>query len=107
MTKILLAEDDDSMRTFLASALRRAGHDVQDYADGETALQWLVHEPAAPAARATWKGPYLDGQIPVDPWNNPYKIITPGPNGKPFAVISYGADGRQGGEGLDADITAK
>ena len=42
MTKILLAEDDDSMRGFLAAALRRAGHDVQDYADGEGALQALV-----------------------------------------------------------------
>ena len=44
MTKILLAEDDDSMRGFLAAALRRAGHDVQDYADGEGALQALERE---------------------------------------------------------------
>ncbi|HBJ41851.1 MAG TPA: response regulator, partial [Hyphomonas sp.] len=29
MTKILLAEDDDSMRLFLAAALRRAGHEIQ------------------------------------------------------------------------------
>lgn len=91
----------------IESALQIMRLDIGTLPDGETALQWLVHEPAASAARATWKGPYLDGQIPVDPWNNPYKIITPGPNGKPFAVISYGADGRQGGEGLDADITAK
>jgi two-component system, cell cycle response regulator CpdR len=44
VTKILLAEDDDSMRGFLAAALRRAGHDVQDYADGEGALQALERE---------------------------------------------------------------
>ena len=44
MTKILLAEDDDSMRAFLAAALRRAGHEVQDYADGETALAALERE---------------------------------------------------------------
>ncbi len=44
MTKILLAEDDDSMRGFLAAALRRAGHDVQDYADGEGALHALERE---------------------------------------------------------------
>ena len=44
MTKILLAEDDDSMRTFLAAALRRAGHEIQDYADGETALHALERE---------------------------------------------------------------
>ena len=44
MTKILLAEDDDSMRSFLAAALRRAGHEVQDYADGEGALEALERE---------------------------------------------------------------
>jgi two-component system cell cycle response regulator CpdR len=44
VTKILLAEDDDSMRGFLSTALRRAGHDVQDYADGEGALQALERE---------------------------------------------------------------
>ena len=44
MTKILLAEDDDSMRLFLAAALRRAGHEIQDYADGESALSALERE---------------------------------------------------------------
>lgn len=44
MAKILLAEDDDSMRSFLAAALKRAGHEVQDYEDGETALSALERE---------------------------------------------------------------
>ncbi len=44
MTKILLAEDDESMRMFLAAALRRAGHEIQDYADGESALSALERE---------------------------------------------------------------
>jgi len=44
MTKILLAEDDSSLRTFLAAALRRAGHDVQDHEDGEGALEALERE---------------------------------------------------------------
>ena len=44
MAKILLAEDDDSMRSFLAAALKRAGHEVQDYEDGETALAALERE---------------------------------------------------------------
>ena len=91
----------------IESALQIMRLDVGTLPDGEAALQWLVREPEDPAVRATWKGPYLDGQIPVDPWNNPYKIVAPGPNGKPFAVISYGADGRTGGEGLNADIMAK
>ena len=39
MAKILLAEDDDSLRLFLAKALQRAGHDVVDKADGLTAME--------------------------------------------------------------------
>ncbi len=41
MAKILLAEDDDSMRGFLAKALERAGHDVISCADGEEGLEAL------------------------------------------------------------------
>jgi len=43
--------------------------------------------------------------VPVDPWGNPYQYNAPGANG-PYDVISYGADGREGGEGIDADITS-
>jgi general secretion pathway protein G len=39
----------------------------------------------------------------TDPWGNPYVYNSPGANG-PFEVISLGADGREGGEDLDADI---
>ena len=39
--RILLAEDDDAMRTFLAGALQRAGHDVNAVADGDAALAAL------------------------------------------------------------------
>lgn len=41
MARILLAEDDESMRGFLAKALKRAGHDVEDVADGEEGLDQL------------------------------------------------------------------
>ena len=42
MARILLAEDDDSVRSFLARALRRAGHEVCDLPDGMTALDWIT-----------------------------------------------------------------
>ena len=41
MTRILLAEDDDSLRGFLARALERAGYEVTACADGEEALEKL------------------------------------------------------------------
>ena len=41
MSRILLAEDDDSLRGFLARALERAGHEVTSCADGEEAVTYL------------------------------------------------------------------
>jgi two-component system cell cycle response regulator CpdR len=41
MTRILLAEDDDSLRGFLARALERAGYDVRACADGDEAIEAL------------------------------------------------------------------
>ena len=41
MSRILLAEDDDSLRGFLARALERAGHAVTACADGEEAVSFL------------------------------------------------------------------
>jgi len=52
-----------------------------------------------------WDGPYLPRDVPLDPWGNPYVYTVPGEDGKPYAILSYGKDGRLGGEGDDADIT--
>ncbi|MFZ4601351.1 MAG: cell cycle two-component system response regulator CpdR [Caulobacterales bacterium] len=45
MARILLAEDDDSLRSFLALNLKRAGHEVEAYEDGDTA--WAALERGA------------------------------------------------------------
>ncbi len=45
MARILLAEDDDSMRGFLANALERAGHEVVACADGDEGLDALNAAP--------------------------------------------------------------
>ena len=39
-----------------------------------------------------------------DPWGNPYQYVQPGKS-EPYDIICYGADGREGGTGADADIT--
>jgi two-component system cell cycle response regulator CpdR len=41
IVRILLAEDDDSLRGFLARALERAGYEVVACPDGETAVEAL------------------------------------------------------------------
>ncbi len=44
-------------------------------------------------------------ETPVDPWGHPYQYNSPGSAG-PYEVISFGQDGREGGEGVDADISS-
>ena len=43
--------------------------------------------------------------VPLDPWNHPYQYLCPGRN-EPFEIVSLGADGREGGDGADADISS-
>jgi general secretion pathway protein G len=43
-------------------------------------------------------------RLPKDPWGNAYHYASPGRDGRQFEIFSYGADGREGGEGEDADI---
>lgn len=50
----------------------------------------------------SWNGPYLRRGLPLDPWNNDY--VYEG-DGRSFTLISFGADGQQGGEGDDSDIS--
>lgn len=76
--------------------------DVGRYPTNQEGLQALR---ARPSSTEKWNGPYLKKEIPVDPWNNPYVYRTPGRNGG-YEIVSYGADGREGGEGENADITS-
>ena len=59
-----------------------------------------------PGGAATWNGPYLKGAaVPKDPWGHPYIYRSPGEHG-PYDIISYGADGQEGGTGTSADIVS-
>src|ERR1700692_4143548 len=54
---------------------------------------------------AAWNGPYLKGgNIPNDPWDNGYVYVSPGEHG-PYDIVSYGADGQEGGSGVASDIS--
>jgi len=70
------------------------------YPKGKDGLQDLV---SAPRDTTSWKGPYLKGEIPNDPWGNPYIYECPGRyNQSSYDIMSTGYDGRDGG---DDDIT--
>jgi len=53
--------------------------------------------------KPNWDGPYLPKSVPLDPWGNPYVYRFPGNNGE-FDLLSYGADGQEGGSDNNADI---
>ena len=59
-----------------------------------------------PANLAQWQGPYLPQEIPVDPWGHAYTYKFPGEHGDEPDIISYGADGQPGGDGINADIVS-
>jgi general secretion pathway protein G len=53
-----------------------------------------------------WAGPYLPQDIPLDPWGRAYVYRYPGDHGDEPEVISQGADGQPGGDGINADIVS-
>ncbi len=69
-------------------------------------LKALIKKPDVPPIPEHYKpGGYLDtDKIPLDPWGHPYIYRSPGENGRPFEIISLGADGKVGGTGVNADI---
>ncbi len=69
----------------------------------EQGLTALIQKPTTDPVPNNWKdGGYLE-RLPKDPWGNAYQYLNPGAHGA-IDVFSYGADGKPGGEGNDADI---
>ncbi len=58
-----------------------------------------------PGNLVNWDGPYLPKPVKQDPWGNPYIFQSPGPDAKPFDLISLGADGQTGGVGENVDTS--
>ncbi len=54
---------------------------------------------------ANWDGPYLPKDVPMDPWGRPYIYVCPGQHGD-YDLMSYGADGQEGGEGENANVVS-
>lgn len=70
-----------------------------------TSEQGLAALRVQPDDSSNWDGPYLKKRIPLDPWKNEYIYKSPGDNGE-YDIISYGADGKDGGEDEDRDIVS-
>jgi general secretion pathway protein G len=90
----------------LEQALKLYYLDNGEYPTTEQGLNALVEKPATEPVPKRWKeGGYLEKKkIPADPWDNPFVYVSPGVHNKDFDLVSYGADGEEGGEGKYADI---
>lgn len=95
--KVKMAEVNMSS---LASALESYRLDNNEYPSTEEGLRALVERPES--AKSYPPGGYIR-KLPEDPWGNEYVYISPGVDG-PFDLYSLGADGAEGGDGVNADI---
>jgi general secretion pathway protein G len=85
----------------LGTALDLFHLDVGRYPTEEEGLAALFQKPGSSPA---WAGPYLNKDVPKDPWGRDYVYKYPGEHG-PYDLYSMGADGQPGGEGENTDIT--
>jgi len=84
----------------LGTALDSYRLDIGRYPTTEQGLDALRREPSGVR---NWNGPYLNRDIPKDPWGNEYQYKSPGDHGE-YDLWSYGADGEPGGEGENAEV---
>lgn len=87
----------------LSSTLDLYYLDIGRYPSTSEGLAALVQRPAGIEG---WSGPYLKGGfVPSDPWGHPYVYRMPGEHGA-YDIVSYGADGQEGGTGAAADVAS-
>jgi len=73
--------------------------DTGKYPSSDQGLEALREDPGVD----NWDGPYLQKEVPADPWGNPYQYRYPGDKAE-YDLYTLGADGQEGGEGEDADV---
>ncbi len=102
----IIGKAESAKNKAAASQISRISMSVESfYLDTGTtpsSLEELVNEPSGVTG---WNGPYIKNSLLKDPWGKPYQYRVPGEHGD-FDIMTYGADGQQGGEGKNADRTS-
>jgi len=76
------------------------------YPSAAQGLEALRTAPVGEPPTRNWRGPYLRKPVPLDPWGRAYAYKSPGDaNPQGYDLVTYGRDGKVGGEGEDADIS--
>ena len=92
-----------SKMAFVEGSLGQFYMDCGRFPDDTEGLQALLEAPAELEER--WAGAYIKRSQLLDPWDNPYIYVAEGlVNPNSYDLISFGADGVEGGEGDDEDI---
>jgi general secretion pathway protein G len=86
----------------LGKALEQYRLDVGTYPNTDQGLQALE---VRPDGIDRWQGPYVQRQVPPDPWGHSYHYKAPGEHAD-YDLYSYGADDKPGGKGENVDITS-
>jgi general secretion pathway protein G len=77
--------------------------DTGQFPTTEQGLQALRLQPEGVE---NWQGPYIQKDIGNDPWQHPFIYRYPGDHGDEPDIVSLGADGQPGGDGINADIVS-
>ena len=88
----------------LKQALAAMQLDIGRYPSDQEGLTLLVQ--SSGGGVVNWNGPYLQGKLPKDPWDNPYVYAAPASSNADPTITSLGKDSKPGGTGNDADITS-
>lgn len=78
--------------------------DCGNFPTTEQGLGALRKKPETSPTSDNWSGPYIYKDAPKDPWGNEYEYMSPAPDGSPYGIRSFGADGIEGGDDKNADI---
>jgi general secretion pathway protein G len=100
-SKVTTAETQVRM---LHTALDTLKLDIGRYPTAEEGLGLLTTPPTDDDLRSHWRGPYLEGTMPNDPWGRPFVYAPSESANPPFYLYSYGADGKAGGTGINKDV---
>jgi len=96
-SKVVAAQTQVRM---LKTALDTMRLDIGHYPTAEEGLTLLVQVPTDAQLRSRWHGPYLEGDVPLDPWGNPYQYSPLGRELNALTLYSYGPTGRPGGDAV-------
>ena len=104
----IIGRPDEARVTAAATDIQAIGNALElyrldngHYPSTEQGIEALVNQPTGYPAPRRWNPDGYLKKVPVDPWGEPYRFVS---EGRAMDVYSYGADQKEGGEGVDADI---